>query len=753
MALAMLSSLSLNFAWSDLLLCSVLVLSALLIGSQIASLRQRQRQADVTESKQELQCLQEHLEQQVQTMDTILSASPDHFYMFDRDGRFIYASRAGLQALGLQKSDIIGKTEGDLGFPPEVIEQHKQRREAVFATGETLRGETSVLTVDGVRQHEYILIPIHDASGSVQVVVAKSTDVTEQRQAQEELRQHRHHLEELVVARTAELVATNEQLKQEILERKQAEEELRQQKEVLQAIFDYVPVMLDFYDSQGKLKWINREWEQTLGWKIEEIQERDILVEFYPEPEYRQYVINFIQSAEQAWGDFKTRVRDGRVIDTTWANVRLSDGSIIGIGQDITERKQAEEELQRQIRYQQLLAEITLRIRESLQIEVILNTTVTELQQLLQADRVLFYRLLPNCNGKVVAEAVVAGWQSLLGRELVNHCFEGEYLQQYQQQIHAWPDVEQAGFQPCHLERLRQFKIKANLIVPIFLKDKIWGMLFVHQCSAPRQWHQFEVDLLQQLANQLSIALAQAELLEQETCYSQELARSNAELEQFAYVASHDLQEPLRTLASYAKLLSRRYSGQLDDRADRFIQYIVEEALRMQALINDLLKYSRVGRQAQNFAPCDTRAVFDMVVSRLQDAIATSGATVTCGELPTLMADERQLVQLFQNLIGNAIKYRSQEPPVVQVGAVRQERQWLFWVRDNGIGIDPKYAERIFVIFQRLHTQEEYSGTGIGLAIAAKIVERHDGRIWVESESGQGATFYFTLRDFGVSPF
>ena len=752
MALGMLSSLSLNFGWSDLLLCSVLALSALVIGSQIAS-RLRQRQADVTESKQELQCLQEHLEQQVQTMDTILSASPDHFYMFDRDGRFIYASRAGLQALGLQKSDIIGKTEGELGFPPQVIEQHKQRRQAVFATGETLRGETSVLTVDGVRQHEYILIPIHDASGSVQVVVAKSTDVTEQRQAQEELRQYRHHLEELVVARTAELVATNEQLNQEILERKQAEEELRQQKEVLQTIFDYVPVMLDFYDSQGKLKWINRQWEQTLGWKIEEIQERDILAEFYPEPEYRQYVTNFIQFAEQAWGDFKTRVRDGRVIDTTWANVMLSDGSIIGIGQDITERKQAEEELQRQIRYQQLLAEITLRIRESLQIDVILQTTVTELQQLLQADRVLFYRLLPNCNGKVVAEAVVAGWQSLLGRELVNHCFEGEYLQQYQQQIHAWPDVEQAGFQPCHLERLRQFKIKANLIVPIFLKDKIWGMLFVHQCSAPRQWHQFEVDLLQQLANQLSIALAQAELLEQETCYSQELARSNAELEQFAYVASHDLQEPLRTLASYAKLLSRRYSGQLDDRADRFIQYIVEEALRMQALINDLLKYSRVGRQAQNFAPCDARAVFDIVVSRLQDAIATSGATVTCGELPTLMADERQLVQLFQNLIGNAIKYRSQEPPVVQVAAVRQEGEWLFWVRDNGIGIDPKYAERIFVIFQRLHTHEEYSGTGIGLAIAAKIVERHGGRIWVESELGQGATFYFTLRDLGVSSF
>jgi hypothetical protein len=359
---------------------------------------------------------------------------------------------------------------------------------------------------------------------------------------------------------------------------------------------------------------------------------------------------------------------------------------------------------------------------------------------------------LPNHQGKVVAEAVVTGWPSTLGRELVDHCFEAKYLKQYQQQIHVWPDVEEAGFQPCHLKMLRQFSIRANLIVPILLKDQLWGLLFVHQCSAPRQWNPFEVDLLRQLADQVSIALAQAELLEQATCHSQELARSNAELEQFAYVASHDLQEPLRTLASYAKLLSRRYSGQLDEKGNRFLQYIMEEALRMQALINDLLRYSRVGRQAQNFAPVRCAAVFDIVVRRLEGAIANSGANVTCGDLPTVMADETQLVQLFQNLISNAIKYHSEEPPVVHVAAERQEGQWLFWVRDNGIGIEPKYAERIFVIFQRLHTQDEYSGTGIGLAIAAKIVERHGGRIWVESQPGQGATFYFTIPDPGVSP-
>ncbi len=584
---------------------------------------------DITLAKQareELQCLRDDLEQQVQIMDTILSASPDHFYLFDRDGRFLYANRAGLEALGLHKSDIIGKTEQELGFPAEIIEQHKKRRVTVFATGETLRGETSVPTVNGVAHFEYVLTPVPDASGNVRVVVALGRDVTERKQAEEELRRYRNQLEELVAVRTAELVTTNRQLNQEIID-----------------------------------------------------------------------------------------------------------------------RQRAEEELQRQNQYRQLLAEITLRIRESLQIEVILQTTVTELQQLLQADRVLFYRLQPNCNGKVVAEAVVPGWPTTLGLVLVDGCLESEYLQQYQQEIHAWSDVEQAGFQPCHLELLRKFSIRANLIVPIFLKDKIWGLLFVQQCSAPRQWNQFEVDLLRQLADQLSIALAQAQLLEQATRHSQELARSNAELERFAYVASHDLQEPLRTLGSYAKLLSRRYSGQLDDKGNRFIQYIQEEVLRMQALINDLLLYSRVGRQPQNFAPCDCAVVLDIVVRGLEGAIANSGATIARCELPTILADETQMVQLFQNLIGNAIKYRSQEPPVVQVGALDQEGQWLFWVHDNGIGIDPKYAERIFAIFQRLHTQEEYSGTGIGLAIAAKIVERHGGRIWVESEVGKGATFYFTI--------
>jgi light-regulated signal transduction histidine kinase (bacteriophytochrome) len=224
-----------------------------------------------------------------------------------------------------------------------------------------------------------------------------------------------------------------------------------------------------------------------------------------------------------------------------------------------------------------------------------------------------------------------------------------------------------------------------------------------------------------------------------------ELQRSNAELEQFAYVASHDLQEPLRMVSSYTQLLAKRYKEQLPAEAQEFMHFTVDGAARMKQLIEDLLAYSRVGTKGKELVPVSLDAPLKRAVTNLRAAIEESGASVSADALPTVDADEVQLAQVFQNLIGNALKFRGQQVPRIHVGAVQEAGEWHISIADNGIGIEPQYFERIFMVFQRLHDKGEYPGTGIGLAIVKKVVERHGGRIWVQSQPGAGTTFHFTM--------
>ena len=300
----------------------------------------------------------------------------------------------------------------------------------------------------------------------------------------------------------------------------------------------------------------------------------------------------------------------------------------------------------------------------------------------------------------------------------------------------------------------QSYQIQSSLVVAIFGRGQyqlqsspplvsasrstpapqIQGFLWVQQCQASRLWTSSERELLQQLADQLSIALYQAQLLNRETQQRQELARSNAELEQFAYIASHDLQAPLQTIISYAKLLERRYHSQLDDKAHQFIHFMIEGSQRMQKLIQDLLEYSRVGTRCQPFTSTNCQSLLEQAIANLKALIDQSQTVITATPLPTVIGDQSQLIQLLQNLIENAIQYQPNDSqPQIQIQAIAQPEYWLFSLQDNGIGIEAKYSQRIFQIFQRLHTQEEYPGTGIGLAICAKIVERHRGKIWVES--------------------
>jgi len=226
---------------------------------------------------------------------------------------------------------------------------------------------------------------------------------------------------------------------------------------------------------------------------------------------------------------------------------------------------------------------------------------------------------------------------------------------------------------------------------------------------------------------------------------SEELARSNTDLRDFAYVASHDLKKPLQSIEGFAKLLGRRYKGKLDAKADEFIEYIGSSVKRMQELIKDLLEYSQIGAKEKKFKPTDCSGVVDKAVGNLQAAIEESNSVVTYDELPTVMVDTPQIISLFQNLIDNAINFRGEEAPRIHISAQRKGDEWVFSIQDNGIGIDPKDSEQIFGMFQRLHGSTEYPGTGIGLAICKKIVGHHGGRIWVESEPGKGSTFFFTL--------
>jgi PAS domain S-box-containing protein len=540
---------------------------------------------------------------------------------------------------------------------------------------------------------------------------------------------------------TKQLQEKNIQLEQEIQQRQQhqaASEVARNWSiNILESITDAFFTL----DQQWRFTYLNPQAESLLQRQRHELLGKIIWDEF-PEAVhsafYEKYHRAIAEQISVAFEEFYPPL-------DMWCAVHaypIPDGLSVYF-QNITKRK-----LQQQRSH--LFADVTLKIRQSLDLREILQTAVTEVQKILQADRVLIYRLYPDGTGKGVAEEVLPGLPTVLGYKFSEEVFPEEYRELYRQgRIRTIADVQnqQEDVSPCLVEFVQQFEVRAKLIVPIHMKEELWGLLIAHQCRGPRQWTDFEIALLRQLADQIGIAIMQAQLLEQETRQRQELARSNTELQQFAYIASHDLQEPLRMVTSYLQLLERRYKNKLDADANDFIAYAVDGANRMKTLINDLLAYSRISTCGNSFALIDAAVAVEKAIANLKLAIEDHNATITYNELPHVVADVSQLTQLFQNLIGNGIKFHSDISPIVHIQAERQAGEWLFSVQDNGIGIELQYAKRIFVIFQRLHTRTEYPDTGIGLAICKKIVDRHGGQIWVESELGRGATFYFTIPD------
>lgn len=476
----------------------------------------------------------------------------------------------------------------------------------------------------------------------------------------------------------------------------------------IEQIYNLTPSMIATANFEGYFVDLNPAWQKVLGYTEEELKAVPFISFVHPDdrPTTIQEASKLAQGGVAVNFENRYRMANGSYCWLSWTSIgSLEDQLIYAVALDITAQREAEDRLK--------ASEAELRaIFASMSDVILVLDRDARYLKIAPTGTDLLYRPAAELAGKRMHD--------IFPVELAEHVVE---------------KIREAlrSAKPVHLEYSLQYKDGHT----------VWFSAVISRMTD---------ESVVWVARDVSGRKAAEQALERQT---EELARSNRELEQFAYVASHDLQEPLRTVTSSVQLLSRRYKGKLDSDADEFITFATDAADRMKRLINDLLIYSRAGTRGKPFAPTDVHFVLAQTRNNLSILVEETGATISFDSLPTVNGDEGQLVQLFQNLIGNGIKFRRKEPPVIHISATPYTESlvgdtgpadfWHFQIRDNGIGIDSKYIDRIFIIFQRLHAAAEYPGTGIGLALCKKIVERHGGRIWVESTPQQGSTFHFTL--------
>ncbi len=507
--------------------------------------------------------------------------------------------------------------------------------------------------------------------------------------------------------RAEELEQANRRLQAEVNERQQGEAVRARLVDILERSPDFVAVVrLD-----GRIVYINQAGRQMIEAEADEDLGQARVQEFYPKRLQESYEKHVLSAANQAglWrGEFSLLRRDKSELPV--AMVVLAHTNPQGeveywavVAHDISYQKEA----------QRALRESEGRLRAIFEAAMDCIVTVDDKGKIIEFNR-------------AAEKTFRCARGAVMGQELAELFLPLASRQRYRRNLDHYQAIGDGSMLGKRLELLMHRsdgeEFMAQIAIqPVALKGQPVFTVFLQ-------------DITERKAAEMALAAR-----------TEELARSNADLAQFAYVASHDLLEPLRAVASHCQMLQLKYQGKLDQAADEHIGFAVSGATRMQRLIHDLLSYSRVGTQGQQIEELASQEMVDEALKNLDVAIQESGAEIQYQGLPTVVADRRQLPQLFQNLIGNAIKYRSDKPPRIRIGAKRQGQQWHFAVEDNGIGIAPEHAEKIFVIFKRLHGRNHYSGTGIGLAICKKIVERHGGKIWVDPAPGGGSVFHFTL--------
>ncbi|MEA5624519.1 PAS domain S-box protein [Nostoc sp. UHCC 0251] len=484
----------------------------------------------------------------------------------------------------------------------------------------------------------------------------------------------------------------------DINDRKNLETKLQEQNEFLRKIFESIPLMIALIDTNGKLQWVNQEWESVLGWKFQDFQTGDVLEALYPNPEYRQYVINSIQSAQRNWIDFKTQMQDGHLLDTSWTNVKLSNGQIIGIGQDITERKQTELALKAQAEREQLMRTVAQRIRQSLNLQDILNATVQEVRDLLGVDRVVVYQFDSQMIGTIVAESVEPGWTVSLNVQIHDTCFQaGAGVEYYQRRKRAIANIYEAGLTDCHIRLLERFEIKANLVVPILLEvssqnpgSHLWGLLIAHQCSGFREWEENQLDLLDQLTVQLAIAIQQSSIFEQaqtELVQRQKaqvkLKNALAEKEVLLKEVHHRVKNNLQIVSSLLQLQSQTLKDPEAIKALRESQNRIESI----SLIHKNLYTSA------NIGKIDVADyIHNLAASLLISYQICPGKIALETDIDSVSLNVDQAIAcglVINELISNALKHAfpNQQVGTISIALRNVGNNIEMIIRDNGIGL------------------------------------------------------------------
>lgn len=775
---------------------------------------------------------------------TLAEVSPVGIFYTDASGDCLYVNECWCQITGMTCAEAFGK-----GWVQGI---HPDDRDRIFA--EWYRAIEEKLQFKSEYRFQHLdngnvtwvfgqVVGKVGDNGQIKSYVGTITDITERKQIEDENKLLNESLERRVAERTAQIEVSNQRLQKEIAYREQIATTLLELTQLQNAILNSANYTIISTETDGTIKTFNRAAQQYLGYSAEEVVGKVTPAIIHDPLEVSQRAEVLCQELgvkiEPGIKVFMALPCRGMTDENEWTYIRKdgsrfpvllsvtalydSEGNIngfLGIGQDISDRKQAEKELRELNSAMQNAVEGISRLdiegryvnvnrayahkcgykpQEMIGLEWPITVHPDDVEMLILAYQEML------TSGKVEVEARgVRKNGSFFYKQLTmvkacdeqgtfngHHCFmkditerkltetalqESEskyrqivelaeegiwvidsnarttYVNQAMARMLGYEELEmfgrslfdfmEAGEKQKALDNVERRKQGIGEKHEFKFKTKDGKDIWTYMSTNP---------VMDEKGNLLSCCALVYNITDRKKSDQQmlqlteDLKRSNQELEQFAYVASHDLQEPLRAVTSYTQLLAQRYQGNLDEKVDKYINYIVDGTTRMQQLINDLLAYSRLGTQGKKLELADCNAAVQQSLRNLQIAIAEKKAVIACDEMPTVMADESQLVQLFQNLIANSIKFCRQDIPLIDIAARRRENEWLFYVRDNGIGIDPEYADRIFIIFQRLHGRREYPGTGIGLAMCKRIVERHGGRIWVESQEGKGATFCFTI--------